>query len=172
MSQNNNNNNNNNDNNNNVKIDSSEYKILIINSSEYELEEKIADTTCKTLNEVHHVKNENIFRYTIIDITEIPLTVSYLINKAKENNIKFDAVICIGIIKNNFSPASAISANYFINDSIIHDISKISLKTFTPIINGILTYQIDISNSNYRDHATKLVNKAIEMAKVIHIKSK
>jgi len=160
------------------EIDGSNYRILIINSRyNYEYVKILTDTVYKTLNEKYHVKPKNILQYIVPGVYELPFTAQHLINIAKYQNIPFNAVVCIGVLKlNNYKNVqNNKTTNNYISDSVAHGIMKISIKTNTPIVYGVISDCKEIIEKNcgiseiYRNSFNQGFNwaeTAIEMAKI------
>ena len=165
------------------EIDGSNYRILIINSQyNYEYVKILTDAVYNTLNEKYNVKPKNILHYTVPGVYELPFTAHHLINIAKYQNIPFDAVVCIGVLKlNNYENVqNNKTTNNNISDSVAHGIMKISIKTNTPIVYGVISDCKEIIEKNcgisdiYRNSYNQGFNwaeTAIEMAKIHSIKS-
>jgi len=164
------------------EINGSNYRILIINSRyNFEYVKILTDTVYKTLNEKYHVKPENIFQYTVPGAYELPFTAYHFINIAKYQNVPFDAVVCIGVLNlNNYENVqNNKTTTNNISDSVAQGIMKISIKTNTPIVYGIISDCKEIIEKNcgiskiYRNSYNQGFNwaeTAIEMAKVHSIK--
>ncbi|OUM62486.1 hypothetical protein PIROE2DRAFT_11241, partial [Piromyces sp. E2] len=93
----------------------------------------------------------NIYQYSVNRPYELSYTAFNLINVAKNDGKLFDAVICIGLLLNNLLDEidnNKVSQTYWI-DSITQTVMKVSIKTNTPIIHGIIhDYEGNIKNNN------------------------
>ena len=134
----------------------------------FENDKKLLNTAYNSLINKYHVKKENIWQYAVPEVSDFPYTVHHLINYGKSEGKQFDAVICIGtIIENNITK----DALQYLTDSISYRITKIGIKTDTPVIPGIfIDHENNIKdmciNTFGNSKADKMVEKAIEMARV------
>ncbi|CAG8636835.1 4670_t:CDS:1 [Acaulospora morrowiae] len=115
-------------------FDGSSLRILIVHTRwNYRIVEALVRGAEETMISKYHVQPENITLHSVAGSYELPFTAQRLIS-ASTNTLKFDAVICIGVL----IKGSTMHFEY-IAEAVSHGIMRVGLDSGVPVVFGVLT---------------------------------
>nr|CAG8570907.1 14893_t:CDS:1 [Entrophospora candida]CAG8571839.1 5605_t:CDS:1 [Entrophospora candida] len=121
----------------NEKYDGRELKILIVHTRwNYKIVEALVNGAIETMTSQYNVSRQNIITESVSGSYELPIAAKNIISG--RNNVKYDAVICIGVL----IKGSTMHFEY-IADAVSHGIMRVGLDTGVPCVFGVLTCLTD-----------------------------